>query len=215
MSLELVLKEKTIKNRNALLSNYLQNNDEGVLDEGEGSWFKHIFQQFYTPDENETKFNISQISNVAIVKGKQFGTKCFAVIVDNCLVPTSIKRLSGGSRNDKANVIRSLRNAIHSQIISFRSCNKLNPTDVCPVTNKLLGEDAEVDHQIPFHILSEEWMENNINVSCVYNFDKFDYILQEPYYTSWYNFHSEKAILRWVSKEGNKFAHTLHKENDS
>jgi hypothetical protein len=40
--------------------------------------------------------------------------------------------------------------------------------------------------------------------------DKFQYILQEPYYTLWFNFHFEKAILRWVSKEGNTFAHKLY-----
>jgi hypothetical protein len=47
----------------------------------------------------------------------------------------------------------------------------------------------------------------------IYVLDKFEYILQEPYYTLWFNFHLEKSILRWVSKEGNKFAHTLYYEN--
>jgi hypothetical protein len=74
----------------------------------------------------------------------------------------------------------------------------------------MLGLDAEVDHQIPFHILTEEWIKDNNNISYTYVLDKFEYILQEPHYTSWFNFHLEKSILRWVSKEGNKFAHKLY-----
>ena len=51
MSLELVINEKTIKNRHLLLSNYLKNNNVGVLSENEVIFFKHIFEKFYTPDE--------------------------------------------------------------------------------------------------------------------------------------------------------------------
>ena len=46
MSLELVLHEKTIKNRHLLLSSYLKNNNVGVLSENEGEFFKHIFENF-------------------------------------------------------------------------------------------------------------------------------------------------------------------------
>ena len=28
--------------------------------------------------------------------------------------------------------------------------------------------------------------------------------------TLWFKFHLDKSVLRWVSKEGNKFAHTLY-----
>jgi hypothetical protein len=206
MSLELVINEKTIKNRYLLLSNYLKNNNK--LTETEGIFFKHIFEKFYTPDEPYTKFNVSQISNISIVKDN-YGKKCFSIFINDTAFPTSIKRLSGSNRNDKANLIRSLRNAIQPQIKNFRICNILNPNDICPVTKKMLGINAEVDHQIPFHILAEEWIKNNINISYIYVLDKFEYILQESHYTLWSNFHLEKAILRWVSKEGNKFAHTL------
>ena len=51
MSLKLVINEKTIKNRRLLLSNYLKNNNVGVLSENEVIFFKHIFEKFYTPDE--------------------------------------------------------------------------------------------------------------------------------------------------------------------
>ena len=209
MSLELVINEKTIKNRHLLLSNYLKNNNVDVLSENEFIFFKHIFEKFYTPDDQYTKFNVSQISSTSIVKDN-YGNKCFSILVDNNWYPTSIKRLSGSNRNDKANLIRSLRNAIEPQIKNFRVCNPLIPDDICPVTKKILGADAQVDHQIPFHILAEEWIKNNNNISYIYVLDKFEYILQEPHYTLWNNFHFEKAILRWVSKEGNKFAHKLY-----
>ena len=209
MSLELVINEKTIKNRNLLLSTYLKNNNVGILTENECVFFKHIFEKFYTPDEQYTKFNVSQISNISIVKDN-YGNKCFSILVNNNWFPTSIKRLSGGNRNDKANLIRSLRNAIEPQIKNFRACNSLNPNDICPITKKILGGDAEVDHQIPFHILADEWIKNNKNISYIYVLDKFEYVLQEPHYTLWFSFHLEKSVLRWVSKEGNKFAHTLY-----
>ena len=208
MSLELVINEKTITSRKSLLSNYLKNNNVGILTENEGTFFKHIFEKFYTPDEQYTKFNVSQISNVDIVKDR--GNNCFRIEVDNEWYPTSIKRLSGSNRTEKANLIRSLRNAIESQINNFRVCNPLNLSDICPVTKKILGSDAEVDHKIPFHILAEEWIKDNKNTSYIYSLDKFEYILQEPHYTSWFNFHKKNAILRWVSKEGNRFAHKLY-----
>ena len=209
MSLEFVINEKTIKNRNLLLSNYLKNNSVGCLTENESLFFKHIFEKFYTPDKQYTKFHVSQIIDISIVKDN-YGNKCFSIFVNNNWFPTSIKRLSGGNRNDKANLIRSLRRAIEPQITTFRVFNPLNTNDICPVTNKILGSDAEVDHQIPFHILAEEWIKDNKNMSYIYVLDKFDYILQEPHYTSWVNFHLEKSILRWVSKEGNQFAHKLY-----
>jgi hypothetical protein len=211
MSLENVINGKTIKNRHLLLSNYLKNNNICILSENESLYFKHIFEKFYTPDEQHTKISALQISNVSIVNDN-YGNKCFCIFVNDTWFPTSIKRLSGGNRNDKANLIRSLRNAIEPQINDFRKSNPLNPNSICPVTNRILGLNAELDHKIPFHILAEEWIKNNKNISYVYVLDKFEYILQEPHYTSWFNFHLEKSILRWVSKEGNKIAHKLYHE---
>jgi len=211
MSLEVVINEKGQGNRHMLLSNYLKDNDVGVLTENESIFFKHIFEKFYTPDEEYTKFNVSQISNISIVKNK-YGNKEFRILVDNTWYPASIKRLSGSNRTDKANLIRALRNTINPQIIKFRARNPLNPNDICPVTKKNLGTDAQVDHQIPFHILAEEWIQdnNNNNIKYPYDMEKFDYILEGWHYNLWYNFHLEKAKLRWVSKEGNKYAHTLY-----
>ena len=203
-----VIHETTIKNRHIIMSNYLKNNKVGPLNKNDTLLFKDIFKKFYTPDEQNTKFSASQISNVSIMKDK-YGNNCFHILVNNTWIPTSIKRLSGGNRNDKANLIRALRNAIEPQIIDFRKKNPLNHNNICPVTNGILGLDAEVDHKIPFHILAEEWIKNNKDISYIYVLDKFDYILQEPHYTSWFKFHLEKSILRWVSKEGNRIAHKL------
>jgi hypothetical protein len=209
MSLQLIINEKTIKIRYGLLSSYLKNNNIGDLVEDEQIYFKHIFEKYYTPDEEYTKFNASQISNVAIVKNTHHN-KCFSILVDNIWYPTSIKRLAGSNRKDKANLMRSLRNAIDPQIQSFRECNLLNPNDICPITNKTLGYNAEVDHKIPFYVLADEWVKSNPGVCYVYVLEKFEYILQEPFLANWCNFHLKNSILRWVSKEGNKFAHKLY-----
>lgn len=55
MSLENIITEKTIKKRHLILSNYIKNNLVGVLNENDTLWFKHIFEKFYTPDEQGTK----------------------------------------------------------------------------------------------------------------------------------------------------------------
>ena len=138
MSLENVIDEKTIKNRHLIMSNYLKNNSVGILNENDTLLFKHIFEKFYTPDEQYTKFSASQISNVSIMKDN-YGNKCFCIFVNDTWFPTSIKRLSGGNRNDKANLIRALRNAIEPQINDFRKNNPLNHNNICPVTNGILG----------------------------------------------------------------------------
>ena len=208
MSLELVMNEKTIKSRQALLSNYLKNNNISMLTDAEVLYFKQIFGKFYIPDDKDIKFNVNLISNVSIVNNR--GNKCFRICVDNIWYPASIKRLSGHNRTEKDNLKRALRNAIEVQTNNYRILNPLNINDTCPIINNKLGFDAQVDHQIPFHILTAEWIKDNKNISYIYDLNKFEYILQEPYYTEWFNFHLEKAILRWVSKEGNKIAHNLY-----
>lgn len=206
MSLEQVLKEKTIKNRNMILSNYLKNNI-GELSYDDKLIFKHIFEKFYTPDENSIKFKYYQIENILIQKDK-YGKKCFVILVDEKYIPTSIKRLSGSNRNDKSNLIRAMRKTIEKQINDFRKLNPLIHSNICPITNEVLGVDAEVDHEYPFHLLASEWLTNN-NPSYTYDLINFDYILEEPYYSKWFDFHLKKSILRWVSKNGNKIAHKL------
>ena len=179
------------------------------MSETEVLYFKRIFEKFYTPDDEYSKFNVKLISYASIVTDK-YGKKCFSICVDNIWYPTSIKKLSGANRSEKSNIKRALRNAIEGQINNYRTSYPLDENEICPITNQKLGFNAQVDHKVPFHILAEKWLKYNENISYAYDLNNFEYILQEPYYTSWYKFHFENAILRWVSKEGNKYAHHLY-----
>jgi hypothetical protein len=210
MSLASVLIEKTQKARNEFLSNYLNRENTGALPEEEEIHFKHIFEIYYTPDDKDIKFNVKDISSVNIMKNK-YGVKCFCICVNNQWYPTSIKRLSGSSkRTQNAILRRALRNAIEEQINDYRILHPLNVNDICPVTKNTLGFDAQVDHYKPFHILADEWLQNNKHMpNPEYNREKLNYILQEPYLQSWLNYHLDNAKLRWVSKEGNKIAHKI------
>jgi hypothetical protein len=210
MTLAVVIHGNTIQLRKSLLSNFLQTNECGELSELEATHFKHIFSKYYTPDEEYTKFDASSISKVSIVNDS-WGKKCFSIQVDKVWYPASIQRLSGGNRNEKANIVRAMRNAVEEQIQTFRSSNPLNPDAICPITNKSLGKDAEVDHILPFHIIKDDWLRNYYNsVVYSYDLDKMNYVLQDPCCKMWQEYHFEKATLRWVSKEGNTIAHTLY-----
>lgn len=210
MFLDKVITEKTIKKRHEILSKYLQIKPSGVLNETDTLDFKHIFEMFYTPDKFEEKFEVNNISSVSIVKDK-YGNKCFSICVNNVFYPTSIKRLSGSTRTHQENLKKALRTTIKKQITDFRIANPLNMYNICPITNNILGNDAEVDHEIPFHILSNNWLNNNkLPPSIKYIREQFSYILDEPYFEQWYNYHLEHAKLRWVSKEGNKIAHKMY-----
>jgi hypothetical protein len=208
MSLEEVLKEKVCKTRYKLLSDYLKNNLVGELNCTEELIFKHLFEQFYTPDEGEEKFNSTDITCVDI-KNDSRRNKYFSICVNNNWYPVSIKRLSGSKRGELANLIRAMRFSIEEQIREFRKLNPLNPRTICPITNNLLGLDAQVDHIIPFHIIANDWLKTNKNVLYIYHFSEMNYILQEPYLQQWLKYHMENAKLRWVSKEGNQYAHKL------
>lgn len=212
MSLKQVLIEKTIKARYALLSDYLNNNTIGPISDSESNYFKEIFKNFYTPDNIYNKFKTDDISKISIVLNN-YGKKCFSICVNNEYYPTSIKRLSGSNRTKNINLKRALRNAIKEQIEDFRLENPLDVNANCPIIKtQLLNEDAQVDHEIPFYILADEWIKDNKNISYLYDLNIFDYVLQEPYLTKWRKFHYEKAKLRWVSKNGNKIAHKFYND---
>jgi hypothetical protein len=205
MSLESVLNEKTIKNRYNLLSKYI-NCNVGELNETEQIYFKHIFSKFYTPDDNEEKYN--NITNVKIIINETWKNKCFNIQVDNTWIPASIKRLAGSNRNNKMNLRRALRNTIEQQIMEYRTLYPLKPNDICPITSKPLNLDAQVDHLIPFHVLADRWLETQSDVKYNYDLKETNYVLELPQKTqAWYKYHQQNAKLRWVSKEGNKYAH--------
>ena len=114
MSLKQILDEKRITKRKELLSLYLRNHT-GELDDNETTHFKHIFAQWYEPDDTDTKFYVSDISSVRIR-----GNNCFQINVNNVWYPTSIKRLSGSNVTPKICLTRALRNAIEPQIMKYR-----------------------------------------------------------------------------------------------
>ena len=158
VSLQAVLKEKTIKARHSLLSNYLKTHGIGLLSPSEVKHFKTIFDKYYVPDDGDEKFSLDEIDGVAI-KREAFGTKCFSALVNGELHPWSIKRLSGGGViTDKTKLRRALRHGINEQINEFRRTNHLDTRAKCPIMNINLGIDAQIDHEIPFHIIADEWL---------------------------------------------------------
>ena len=211
MSLLDVINTKTIGEINKKLSLYLKNNEIGNSNEKETHYFKFLFETHYTPDieYQETKFTYDQIEHVSITSTK-YNNKCFEVYVDDIWYPCSIKRLSGSKRTESDNLNRGLRLAIEPQIKEFKCDNPLNINDICPIHNTKLGPNAEVDHEIPFKVLVTDWKKTNKNVKYNYDLDKKDYIIIEPWRTSWYNFHRNNAKLRWLSKKGNRYAHRLY-----
>ena len=131
---------------------------------------------FYTPDEIHNKFKKTDISNVKITSHSRHGTKCFAICINNTKFQdewfyTTTRRLAGSNRTSLANLQRSLRYSIEPQIKDFKDTNPLICDDLCPVITSIkLGEDAEVDHKIPFSKLADKWkLKNNIKISDIYN----------------------------------------------
>jgi hypothetical protein len=206
MSLKSVLYSKTQKERKSLLSRFLKENSPGSLSTEEKFAFKQIFVQFYTPDEEYTKFTFDEIEDVAICKDT-YGNHCFKILVMDEWYPSSISRLCGGNRTKDANLRRALRTAINIQIEDFKLINPKCPDEKCPVLGILLGYDAEVDHEIPFHHIVNRWLSNHKDVTFTYDLSKHNYSLDEPYLSDWRAFHKKEAKLRWVSKKGNQIAH--------
>jgi len=208
MSLNQVILTNTKSGRNTLLSNYLKKNS-GLLNEEETNYFKIIFDLYYTPDNGEEKYNIDDIISVKIGKNKSYGGCCFYIFINDIWKPTSIKKLAGTIINNNLIITRALRFAINEQILDFIHKNPLDVTQICPLENKPIGYDAQVDHVIPFSVISEKWLENNtININNMrYDFNQNNYFIDSPFQEDWYNFHQDNAKLRWISKDGNKYAH--------
>ena len=206
---------KTQLIRKKALSNFLNNHNLGKLNENELTIFKKIFDKHYTPDIEETKYNIDLIQDVYI--SISFNNRYFRIVGDEIDVPCGIRWLSGATRTLKNKVTQAARNDISSQIKDFRADNLLDINDICPINGNELGFDAEVDHLIPFNELLKEFMkENNINTAelsgyVYYDKDTERRSYKEPYKTKWFDYHKQNAILRYLSKEGNKIAHLNYK----
>ena len=207
--MENVLTEKTINKRQSILRDYLKNHNVGILNDKDSITFKHIFEKYYTPDEGEEKFNSSQICCVSIVKDK-YNNKCFNIIVDDVRYNTSIKRLSGASICQNLNITRAMRFLIEDQIKEFIENNPLDINLLCPITGYKLDKDAQVDHEIPFHIICNAWLLKN-NPNVVYDTNKFNYVIEDKEMAdSWKSYHKDKAILRWLSKDGNRVSYKFY-----
>lgn len=205
MSLVDFFEQKTINSRKNILSNYLKNSEVNYyLNDSELLNFRKIFEIYYTPDDNEEKYDSESIKKVCVkINEKNRAYKGFSILVDNKWEPTAIIRLSGSKRTEKRILRRALRTGIQIQIDDFKKNNPLNIDEICPITNLKLNYDAQVDHEIKFRDLADEWIKKNKKIPYKYNREISDYILEEPYLKSWREFHLRNAKLRWLSKEGN------------
>ena len=89
----------------------------------------------------------------------------------------------------------------------------MNPLDIsllCPITGYKLDKDAQVDHEIPFHIIRNAWLLKN-KPNVVYDSSKFNYVIEDKQMAdSWKSYHKDKAILRWLSKDGNRVSYKFY-----
>lgn len=203
---------KTIKGREDILKGFLHEHGVGQLTDEEDKQIKWLFEMFYTPDEDQIKYPVSDIDRFYIGRIPGRYTTGFRIrrkVGEDH--NATYKRLAGGNRTSATNIKRALRHAIRPQIEEFRKENPLNPLDICPIENKPLGSDAEVDHYDPtFSELAKQWLEENKKIKAIPKSEsEAIYVLEEPSQSNWIRFHKEKARLRWLSKEGNRRAHLL------
>jgi len=171
-----------------------------------------LFIQYYTPDIGDRKYTKEEIAHIYIAKHPLFHTKGFYLKLMNGLAePVAYKRLAGKNRSEIENLKQALRSEIQPQIDAFRRENLLDPAAFCPIMyNCPLGTDAQVDHYSPtFRFLMKNWITDNPTPKVLYNNDRCLYELLEPHKTSWIQYHSEHAKLRWLSKLGNQKAHLM------
>jgi hypothetical protein len=102
---------------------------------------------------------------------------------------------------------RAMRYAIEPQIAEFKAEHRLDMLAPCPVSGDYLGPDAQVDHEIPFHVLADHFISKNSGISYFYSVAQKNYIVEQPERTKWEKFHRKNAKLRYLSKQSNKYAH--------
>jgi len=208
--LQAALQAKTIKARSTILQNCL--GVCGRLNNASKHHWIALFDTYYTPDDSETKYALERIQNVYIQVNPLYGTHGFCMeLCDGTKCVASYKRLAGvggGKRKESTNLTRALRDVIYYQIIQFKERNPLDPTKPCPVLAIPLGNDAEVDHEIPFAKIKGAWFKLHPSVKEVY--ENGAYALKDKTLeASWKAFHLENAVLRYVSKKGNRIAHLV------
>lgn len=205
--LQNALDGKTIVSRVISLRKCL--NTAGVLDPPSLRLWIQLFDTYYAPGDGETKHSLESIQNVYIQYIPHLGTYCFQMeLNDGTKSFTSYKRLagaSGGKRTYTTNLTRALRHSVYEQIIQFKERNPLDPNKLCPVFGIPLGSDAEVDHEIPFAKLKEAWLKLHPALKEVCEQSQSAHVLNDTTLdASWKAFHLENAVLRYVSKVGNR-----------
>ena len=193
-------------NTQKMLSAYLSGNIEGTLNPDDAGVFLRIFAETYTPDNNETRYQLSEIDAVRIER-TAYGNKCFAISRNGVWIPTSIKRMTGSKPTVNQILHRAMRFAIEPQIAAFKATNRLDMLAPCPVSGDYLGPDAQVDHEIPFHVLADHYIGKNSGISYFYSTIEKNYVIEQPDRAKFQRFHLKHAKLRWLSKESNKTAH--------
>ena len=202
------LEEKRISERKKILSKFLKDNEVGQLSEDDEEQFRHIFQQFYTPEEQHEKFENKDIVGVHI--GLALNNKCFKIMhIDNLneLIPASKKYLAGSQRTTKQSIAGAARLAIRPQINEWKETHRLNVDGLCPIKHCRLGTEAQVDHEILFKDLLEDWRKESgaKDLKTKYNSKLYDHEFTNPAtLDSWRAYHQTHAKLRWASKEGNQ-----------
>ena len=152
--MEKIRNMKFIKDRDKGLTAFLKDTDVGHLSEVESEQFRLMFQQFYTPNEGEDKFDDDAIQNVGITIDLTYGKKCFCIyLIGNPDTPILCgkKYLAGSKRNRKnINIQQAARFAIEEQIQDFRNKKR---KEKCAACSKELGSEAQVDHETTFQNL--------------------------------------------------------------
>ena len=205
-----VLTLSKVTERCSILKDYLQSNE--TVSTINSDILLQLFMQYYTPDIGDRKYDRSEIAYIYIATHPIYKTKGYYLrLMDGTVEPVAYRRLAGENRTEIENLRNALRSEIQPQIDAFRTANLLDPTAFCPIAyNCPLGTDAQVDHYYPtFRLLVKDWIADNPGPKVMYNNDRRLYELLEPHKTSWIQYHSDHARLRWLSKVGNQKAHLM------
>ena len=205
-----ILALSQLKDRCLILQDYLRSNE--TVSAIDSDVLLRLFLQYYTPDIGDRKYEKSEIANIYIAKHPIYATKGFYLRLTSGLVePVAYMRLAGKNRDAVENLKKALRSEIQPQIDAFRCAYPLDPTAFCPIAYDCqLGTDAQIDHYYPtFRLLVKDWIAGTPGPKVSYNIERCVYELLEPHKTSWIQYHSDHARLRWLSKVGNQKAHLM------
>lgn len=204
-----ILLATQLKDRCLILQDYLRSTE--TVSAIDSEILLRLFLHHYTPDIGDRKYTKEEIANIYIAKHPRYETKGFYLRLQNGLVePMAYMRLAGKNRSEIENLTKALRSEIQPQIDAFRTTYPLDPTAFCPIQHTPLGTDAQIDHYYPtFRFLVKHWITDNPGPKVMYNKERCIYELLEPHKTSWIQYHSGHARLRWLSKVGNQKAHLM------